>query len=409
MTTVAARCVTLLAGGFLLVACRQTHTVLGVDDGGIGGGGFAGGLGPGGGGAGGNGPPAPAMTVDLAWGHACALAGGAISCWGDNSNGQLGLGDTRVQQRPARVGRDADWRAIVTSDGATFAIKRDGSLWSWGANGSGQLGVGDFADRATPTRVGTRLDWTTIASRFYHACGLTADHLLWCWGRNDEGQLGQNDGNNLSDLPVPTQVTDRQWIAVGAGDGHSCAIRTEGTLWCWGRNTDGELAQPDGAPIQIRRPVQAGTDTDWEAISTGQSSNCGLRAGGQLVCWGSNANNGLPLDDPRDIINVPTEVPIATGLTAVAFNTFGGCVLTPRGQALCWGRNLEGQLGLGDTLARIDPTPLPGDGWTDVSPGRFSTCGVRGGTVLCTGDNRTGQLGDGTTDRRATFEPVALP
>jgi alpha-tubulin suppressor-like RCC1 family protein len=84
-------------------------------------------------------------------------------------------------------------------------------------------------------------------------------------------------------------------------------------------------------------------------------------------------------------------------------------VLTPADQALCWGRNVEGQLGLGDTMARVDPTPLPGSGWTNVSPARFSLCGVRDGTILCTGENQDGQLGDGTTNRRDSFVPVVLP
>jgi alpha-tubulin suppressor-like RCC1 family protein len=204
-------------------------------------------------------------------------------------------------------------------------------------------------------------------------------------------------------------VTDHEWTAVGAGDGHSCGIRVDGTLWCWGRNSDGELGQPAGAPIQIRRPVQIGSDTDWRTISTGQSSNCALRSDGTLSCWGSNVNRELPFDDVRQVIPTPTDVPGTTGLSSVAFHTFGGCVLTPADQALCWGRNVEGQLGLGDTMARVDPTPLPGSGWTNVSPARFSLCGVRDGTILCTGENQDGQLGDGTTNRRDSFVPVVLP
>ncbi len=376
--------------GIFLGGCRQTHTVLAVDAG-----------------LGGDGPPGPVTAVSQANGHTCALAGGALYCWGDNRNGQLGLGDTRMQQVPARVGGDTDWRAVVAADGASFALKQDGSLWSWGANDHGQLGLGDFIDRPSPTRVGTRTDWTMIASRFTHACGLAGDGELWCWGNNYEGQLGQNDGNNLGDLPLPTQVPG-SWVATGAGDGHSCGIRSDGTLWCWGRNTEAELAQPEGAPIQIRRPVQTGSDSDWEAISTGQSSNCGLRGGGTLYCWGGNANVALAIDSDGGVVTAPTAI-ATPALVAVAFNTFGGCARTAAGEAFCWGRNVEGQLGLGDTMDRLLPTALPGDGWTDLSPGRFSFCGVRGGAVVCTGDNRSGQLGDGTTNRRDTMGAVALP
>jgi alpha-tubulin suppressor-like RCC1 family protein len=247
-----------------------------------------------------------------------------------------------------------------------------------------------------------------IRSRFYHACGLTSDGALWCWGRNEEGQIGQNR-SSLSDIPVPTQVTDmRVWVATDAGDGHSCGIRNDGTLWCWGRNSESELAQPPGAPIQIRYPVQAGDATDWSAISAGQNANCGLRSG-RLYCWGAKGDHDLPLPNAGATVAAPTEVPTASTFDAVAFNTFGGCVRTAAREAFCWGRNEEGQLGLGDTDPRDAPTALPGGGWTDISPGRFAFCGVRAGVVTCTGDNGEGQLGDGTTNRRNTMGAVALP
>jgi alpha-tubulin suppressor-like RCC1 family protein len=392
--TPAAACRLICISASLALGCRQTHVVLHTDAGGGDGGGQAG----------------PANAVSQARAHTCALADGALYCWGDNSNGQLGLGDTHVQQTPARVGADADWRTIVAADSSSYALKRDGSLWSWGRNDSGQLGLGDFTDRPSPTRVGARSDWTTVASRFFHACALTSDGALWCWGKNAEGQLGQNDASNLGDLPAPTQVTDaRDWVATDAGDGHSCGLRSDGTLWCWGRNSEAELAQPDGAPIQIRHPVQVGDGTDWLAVSAGQNSSCGLRGGGALVCWGSNANTALPIASDGAVITAPTEISTPPGLTAVMFNTFGGCVLAPPGQALCWGRNEEGQLGLGDTTPRLLPTALPGDGWTGIATGRFSFCGLRAGQIVCTGDNRSGQLGDGTTNRRNTLAAVALP
>jgi alpha-tubulin suppressor-like RCC1 family protein len=393
-----------LTGGLLVVGCRETHVVLALDAGGVGGSGP-----PDGGRPDDAGPPGPATTASMGRGHTCALAGGAIYCWGDNRNSQLGLGDTREQHTPARVGADGDWTAVVTSANATFALKQDGSLWSWGANDDGQLGLGDFDNRASPTRVGTRSDWTMVRSRFYHACGLTGDGALWCWGRNDEGQLGQNR-SNLSDVPVPTQVTDlANWASTDAGDGHSCAIRSDGTLWCWGRNSEAELAQPEGAPVQIRYPVQAGDATDWEAISAGQNAMCGLRSGGRLYCWGARGDQDLPIPGPRSIVYAPTEISTPVSFIAVAFNTFGGCARTAAGEGYCWGRNQEGQLGLGDIEPRDLPTEIPGTGWTDVSPGRFAFCGVRAGVVTCTGDNSEGQLGDGTTSRRNTMGAVILP
>ena len=260
----------------------------------------------------------------------------------------------------------------------------------------------------TPTRVGTRNDWTTIRSRFDHACGLTSDHALWCWGRNEEGQIGQNR-SSLSDIPVPTQVTDmRVWVATDAGDDtranpqrrHALVLGTEHLL---GAGPTRRRADPDPVPGAGRGRHRLGGHQRRPERELRPAERPAL------YCWGANGEDGLPLPNSGDTVEAPTEVPTTSTFVAVAFNTFGGCVRTAAGEALCWGRNVEGQLGLGDTALREVPTALPGGGWTDISPGRFSLCGVRAGVVTCTGDNSEGQLGDGTTNRRNTMGAVALP
>jgi alpha-tubulin suppressor-like RCC1 family protein len=295
---------------------------------------------------------------------------------------------------------------VATAAVSTVALKQDGSLWTWGSSENGQLGLGDFTARQVPTRVGTRTDWTSVASRFQHACAIASDRSLWCWGWGFEGQLAKLDD---ADLPEPTLVSDeRDWIAADAGDGHTCGIHADGTLDCWGRNSEAELGQGSANPLQIRRPIQVGTDDDWQAIQSGQHSSCGLRAGA-VYCWGENLSSTLPDAGPDVLVGTPTALATPVPLAEVSLNTFGGCVRTGSGDGLCWGRNVEGQLGLGDTVDRGVPTPLPMGGWTQLSAGRFSTCGVREGTVHCTGDNRSGQLGTGDTERRNTFTAIALP
>ena len=353
--------------------------------------------------------PAAATVVSIASYHACAIAAGALYCWGANAEGRLGTGDTKPRLTPARVGTDTDWLTVATSARATLVLKRNGQLWSFGANDNGQLGVGDFAARPAPTPIGDRTDWTAIATRFDHACALAREGSLWCWGANTEGQLGQDDQYGSStDRAVPTAVTSaHDFVFVDTGQGHSCAIRANGTLWCWGRNSEGELGQGPNGAIQLRRPVQVGTAASWQAVQGGQNFTCGLR-GGDTLCWGSVQDAAIPGGPAGDVVDTPLSIGAPGGVVQLSINTFGGCVIDGTGAAYGWGRNNEGQLGLGDVDARATPT-LIGSGWTQISVGRFSTCGVRDGAVVCTGDNRDGELGLGDTDRRAVPTPVTLP
>jgi alpha-tubulin suppressor-like RCC1 family protein len=261
-----------------------------------------------------------------------------------------------------------------------------------------------------PTRVGERFDWTAIATRFDHACALTGDGSLWCWGKNFEGQLGQDDqAGSSTDRPIPTPVTTaHDFSSVGAGQGHSCAIRTNGTLWCWGRNTAGELGLGPNAPKQIRRPVQVGAATDWQAVQAGQDFTCGLR-GGDPFCWGRVDDATIPGGTPGTVIDSPLSFGAPAGIAQISINTFGGCVVDITGAAYGWGRNIEGQLGLGDFAARKTPSLIGTNGWTQISAGRFSTCGLRDGAVVCMGENRDGQLGLGDFDRRSVPTIVTLP
>jgi len=384
----------------LTLGCTQTHVVLMFGDAGQ----------PADASLDTDGASAPATNVSIGWLHGCAISQGALYCWGANAEGNLGTGDTTPHQSPTRVDAATDWQAVAVSEHASLALKRNGSLWAFGANNYGQLGVGDFAAHYTPTRVGERSDWTAIATRFDHACALTGDGGLWCWGRNFEGQLGQNDqAGSWTDRPIPTVVpTAHDFTQVDAGQGHSCAIRGNGTLWCWGRNSQAELGQGPNMPIQIRRPVQVGTATTWQAVQGGQHFTCGLRAG-DTFCWGSVGDAAIPGGTPGTVIDTPLSIGAPAGIVQISINTFGGCVVDMTGAAYGWGRNIEGQLGLGDLAVHDTPTLIGANGWSQISVGRFTTCGVRNGAVVCMGENHDGQLGLGDLDRRSVPTIVTLP
>jgi alpha-tubulin suppressor-like RCC1 family protein len=194
-------------------------------------------------------------------------------CWGLNSHGQLGDGTTESSPIPTRIGTATDWIVTVGAE-HTCGRRSNGTAWCWGNGTFGRLGLGTTNDRIVPTRVGSATDWATVsAGPGGHTCGIRTDKRLWCWGLNDHGQIG--DGT-LTGPPVPKQVgTATNWSTVSGGAFHTCALRTDKTAWCWGYNAYGQLG--DGTTTERRAPVRSGTTSDWKTISAGDFHTTGTR------------------------------------------------------------------------------------------------------------------------------------
>jgi len=340
--------------------------------------------------------------------HSCAIITGTLLCWGDGRNGALGLGDTSNRIRPARVPLARALLDVSLGEGFTCARTVEGEVWCFGANARGELGVGDTNPRSTPTKLTLPRSAAQIAAGYEHACAILDDGALVCWGENLEGQMGQNDSYPGANVLSPVRVgTDADWKSVSAGQGHVCGIRAPGTLWCWGRNSDSELGQGAGAPIQIRTPTRVGDASDWVQLDTGQNGACGVRADGSLWCWGGNAF-GQAGTAPSTAITAPRQVGADRDWLEVSIDTFSTCARKRDGSLHCFGRNVEGALGVGDFTDRSSPTRAGTDlDWTQVSMGRFHACARKNtGAVACTGENVAGQLGVGDTNRRNVFTLV---
>jgi len=186
-----------------------------------------------------------------------------------------------------QVGAAANW-AYVSAGGHAVGIKTDGTLWAWGDNRYGQLGNGTTTNssRNTPVQIGTDTNWAFVSAGGSHTVAIRTDGTLWAWGSNTHGQLGAIWGECCCDMNrslVPIQIgTDSNWASVSAGENHTVAIRTDGTLWAWGDNRTGQLG--DGTTIRRNIPVRIGTNNDWASVSA-----CGtvaIREGGTLWAWG---------------------------------------------------------------------------------------------------------------------------
>jgi alpha-tubulin suppressor-like RCC1 family protein len=354
-------------------------------------------------------------SVDCGDTHTCATQDGRLYCWGAGSRGRLGLGDATDRTSPVQVGIDADWEQATAAAQHSCARRADGSVFCFGANDLGQLGVPAVTESFVPVQVTLPAAATFVVAESNTTCALLGDKRLFCWGENTEGQLGLGDGypgeNHFEPIEVAS-LTDAgppsDYAAVDTGQGHVCAVRDPGELYCWGRNTGSQLGQGPGAPGQIREPTRVGGSANWLFVQAGQDSGCAINDADELYCWGNNSFANLGTGD-RDNRDAPTLIAAGTAFSSVSIDTFHACGLGSGGTLRCWGRGIEGQLGTGDLMDQEAPAVVSSEVWKQVAVGRFFTCAVRDDEgVYCTGENSAGQLGQGDTERRNQLSLVTF-
>nr|QMP83643.1 MAG: hypothetical protein [Caudoviricetes sp.] len=269
--------------------------------------------------------------------------------WGFNGNGQLGLGDITHRSSPVQVGSLTNWSQVSGS----LAIKTDGTLWSWGSNFGGELGLGDRTHRSSPVQVGLLTNWSLVAGGQSHSLAIKTDGTLWSWGGNNYGELGLGDITNRSS---PVQIGSlTNWSQVSGGLWHSLAIKTDGTLWSWGRNTWGQLGL--GNLTHRSSPVQVGFLTNWSLVASGgYQQSFAIKTDGTLWSWGRNEVGQLGLGDTTHRSS-PVQVGSLTNWSKVAGGSQSLAIKTD-GTLWSWGTNSIGELGLGDRTSRSSPVQV---------------------------------------------------
>ena len=324
---------------------------------------------------------------------------GTLWAWGNNGNGQLGLGDTTQRTTPIKVGADTNWSSVSSASSYTLAKKTDGTLWAWGYNDYGQLGLGTTTQMNAPAQIGTLTNWASVSCGWSHTLAIKADGTLWAWGNNGNGQLGLGTTTQMN---APTQIgTLTNWASVSCGAYQTLAKKTDGTLWAWGHNSVGQLGL--GTTTQINTPTQVGSATEWASVSNGSSYTLAKKTDGTLWAWGSNSGGYLGLGTTTQV-NTPTQVGSATEWVSVSCGWSHTLAIKTDGTLWAWGNNYKGELGLGDTLQRTTPIKVGTDAnWSSVSCGANQTLAIKAdGTLWAWGANDNGPLGLGDTTQRTT-------
>lgn len=302
----------------------------------------------------------------------------------------------------------APWMQVAAGGDQTIGLKADGRLYSWGSNVQNQLGDGSATNQSsTPVTVaGNSTIWKQVAVGEQFAVAIRTDGTLWAWGYNLNGQLG--DGTQIN-RTTPVQIGSlKTWNYVSAGRAHVAALlgttatvsgvsTTTYALYTWGSNVNGQLG--DGTIIDKRVPTKIGT-ANWLTVAAGDSHTVGIQNGtNTLWGWGDASYGQVGTGASSGNVLTPTQVGTDTwlALAAGSFHTLG---INSESKLYAWGRGDSGQLGNNGSGTQSAPVPVGTDKkWSRIAGGVSHSIGVQNdGSLWAWGSNAEGQLGNGGSD-----------
>ena len=346
---------------------------------------------------------------NIGQGHIVTIkSDGTLWGWGYSGYGQLGS-VSLSNVSPLQLSPDSNWIKIFNGYNNFFILKNNGSLWGVGQGDYGLLGNGSTTQtNTTLQQIGTATNWQKISASTDMTIGLKTDGTIWGWGQNDQYEMGNNTccANQLTPIQIGSA---NHWVDIETSLAASAfALKNDGTIWGWGLNLAGLLA--DNTVMARSVPTQLNSDTDWASIHIGAAHILALKTNGTLWSWGGGeygqTGDGL---SPSLYRSYPRQVGTDTWSKVFAGwkVSFG---IKPDGTLWAWGLNDVGQLGIGNTTNQFSPVQVGTDtDWVDVVSGgsgndQFTIATKSDGTVWAWGDNQVGQYGNGTVGN-----PVFVP
>ncbi len=308
---------------------------------------------------------APAVTfsaVSAGGLSACGIGSDSnIYCWGDNTAGQLGDGKrgTSVSDFAVRatVGT-VRFKSVTVGGSHACALSTTDTAYCWGADGNGQLGDARHINSTTPIPLAVNfetLKWSRLSAGESHTCGLTVGGTAYCWGSNEAGQLGT--GSTTLDSDTPAAVAGGlTFIEISAGGGHTCAVAVDGSVYCWGANTSGQLGSGGASNVPVITPVPVSSLSNVVEVSAGASHTCARTQGGQVYCWGSAAWGQVGNGATTGLVASPIPVDGQLQFRSVSAGLRHTCGVDVLGATYCWGSNVFGALG-NERQAAMRATP----------------------------------------------------
>ena len=283
---------------------------------------------------------------------------GTLWAWGQNTYGELGQGDTVSRSSPVQIGTDTNWSVVDGGNNHVLAVKTTGTLWAWGFNGNGELGDNTTVSKSSPVQIGTLSTWTSVTAGSNHGFAIKNDNTLWGWGRGGFGELGDNTTSNSSS---PIQI-GTSFSKVSAGGYYTLAVKTDGTLWGWGNNNKYQLGLANtttySSPVQIGSgyaSVSAGPDSGGLNYAT----SLAVKTDGTLWGWGNNVDGqvGTSINVGGEVTS-PVQIGADTNWNVTADGLAHGVALKTNNTLWSWGKNNNGQVGDGTTTDSSSPIQI---------------------------------------------------
>jgi len=319
--------------------------------------------------------------------------------WGQNNYAQLGINDGVNKSTPVTTfAGGTNWKQVSVGGPINFlfaaGIKTDGTLWTWGNGGFGALGNASNTNRSTPvTTFAGGTNWKQVYCSVNHVVAIKTDGTLWLWGNGANGELGHNKATS-SNTPVTTFAGGNNWRQASGPAASTGAIKTDGTLWVWGFNANGQLGINFGgftsAAVKSTPVTTFAGGTNWKEVK----GSYALKSDGSFWRWYS----------PPGVHSTPIIMFSGNNWKTISSRYAG---IKTDGTLWVWGANDQGQLGTNDTIYRSTPvtTFAGGTNWKQVSiMFNFTTAIKTDGTLWSWGNNYYGQLG--TNDATLRLTPV---